>query len=308
MRRGWVAGLVIILLLAAVLITALIAGPEGSVLGRLNGGVGVVNIEGTIVSGATGLFSTVAGSRNICEQLGEAREDESIKAVVLRINSPGGSAAASQEIADAVRSLRTAGKPVVACMGDSAASGAYWVCCQADSIVAQPATLTGSIGVIMEVPNAQGLMDKLGIDVEIIKSGPHKDMGSGTRQITSEERQIMQGMVDDIFDQFVETVSQGRHLSRSEVLRFADGSILTGRQALNRHLVDELGGYEKALAKARELAALPEDAPVREMGCAAPLEQWLSGVRGTARPKPSLDAGIWLVAPALISQEAEIND
>lgn len=299
-RKRWLGGFVVVAAAVVILILVLWLGPRSWPSGGKGGEVGLVRLEGTIVDGrsGSGFFSAVAGSETINEQLREARNDPRIRAVVLRINSPGGSAAASQEIAAAVQALRREGKVVVASMGDVAASGAYWVASQADRIVAAPATLTGSIGVIMQVQNVRELFDKLGIDVEVIKSGPHKDMGAGLRHLTPEERQLFQSMVDDIYEQFVQVVSKGRRMPRDKVLAVADGSIFTGRQALKHGLVDELGDFETALRLARELAGLPENAPVRSLARPSPWEWlWSGAAKGSGlRLRP----GLWLIAPALL--------
>jgi protease-4 len=261
--------------------------------------VGLVRIEGTIVDGrgTGGLFGAVAGSEALAEQLRQAREDPSIRAVVLRINSPGGSAAACQEVASAVRALRREGKVVVAFLGDAATSGAYWVASQTDRIVATPASLTGSIGVIMQLQNLRGLFEKLGVEVEVIKSGPHKDMGAGWRPLSSEERKLLQGLVEDIYRQFVEAVAEGRGLPAAKVQELADGSLFTGRQALEKGLVDEVGDYELAVRRARELAGLSPGAPVRLLGRRGAWE-WLRSSLGTERVE--LWPGLWLLTPALL--------
>ncbi|MCR4419512.1 MAG: signal peptide peptidase SppA [Clostridia bacterium] len=305
MRKGWLGGLIIVVAVVVVWLATLWLSPRGE--GRATGGeVGLVRIEGTIVDGREtgGIFGAMSGAETISEQLHEARRDPRIRAVVLRINSPGGSAAACHEIAAALGALRGDGKPVVAFLGETAASGAYWLASQADRIVATPATLTGSIGVIMELQNLRGLMDKLGIQVEVIKSGAHKDMGAGWRALTSEERRLLQDMVDDIYRQFVQVVSEGRGLPEAKVLELADGSLFTGRQALEKGLVDELGDYELALRRARELAGLPAGAPVRALARPSPWE-WLRSSLDTAySDRYRLFApGLWLIAPALVPWE-----
>ncbi len=255
------------------LIVAFALGPRGrkgrkevAAYGRT---IGLIRIEGTI-TGGTGSTSLLGGSTvgadQICAYLKQAREDDNIKAVVLRINSPGGSAPASQEIGAEVQKLRDAGKLVVASMGDTAASGGYWIAATADTIVANPATLTGSIGVIMETQNLQGLYEKLGIEQEVIKSAEHKDIGSPYRDMTEKEREILQGMVDDIFDQFIEVVAKGRNLPEEKVRELADGRIFTGRQALALGLVDKLGNFQDALDLAAEQAGLGENYSLHEYG------------------------------------------
>jgi protease-4 len=274
-------------------------------LGGVSGEIGLVRIEGVMVDGRSsgGLFGASCGSETIGEQLKAAQNDPRIRAVVLRINSPGGSAVASQEIAAGVRAVRRAGKAVVAYLGDTAASGAYWVASQADKVVAAPATLTGSIGVIMQVQNVRRLFDKLGIGVEVIKSGPHKDMGGGLRELTEEERRLLQGIVDDIYHQFLQAVSEGRGLPRERVAAVADGSIFTGSQALKYGLVDELGDFELALERARQLAGLPKGAPVRPLAKPSPWE-WLRSAGGLGN-RTGLGPGLWLIAPALLRAEGE---
>ena len=240
------AGIVIISLLALFTVFMLNFGQashRASSRGPQNA-IGVVYVSGTITSGGSGsdLFGGLtAGSNTVMAQIRKAKDDPEVKAVVVRINSPGGSAAASQEIAEEIKKLREAGKIVVTSMGDTAASGGYWIAANTDRIVANPGTLTGSIGVITQLQNLEELYDKIGISYETFTSGPHKDMGSSARSLTDEEREIFQAMVDDIFQQFVSVVAEGRGMTREEVLQLADGRIFTGRQAQEVGLVDDLG-------------------------------------------------------------------
>jgi protease-4 len=205
--------------------------------------------------------------------LSRAEADGFVKAVVLRIESPGGSAAASQEIAaEVLRFKEKTGKPVVVSMGDVAASGGYYISVYADRIVANPATLTGSIGVISELIYIEGLLEKLGLEMEIIKAGEHKDMG--IRPLTDEERQIMQAITNDLYEQFVGAVAEGRNLPPETVRNLATGQLYTGGQALELGLVDELGGLDRAIEVAGELAGVT--APiVEEYGVGGP---WWSGL------------------------------
>lgn len=268
-RKSKVVAVVLALVVVvSIVAVARISAPAGQALaGRGGKAVGLIFLEGVITTGSSGsgLLGTVLGSDSVLAELRRAREDPATRAVVLRINSPGGSAAGSQEIAREVARLREAGKVVVASMGDVAASGAYWVASAAQHIVANPGTITGSIGVILEVQNLEGLYGKLGIRYETIKSGPHKDMGSSSRPLDPQERQILQGMVDDIFQQFVDAVVQGRagKLTRDQVLELADGRIFTGRQALEKGLVDELGNLRDSIQKAADLAGIGESYEVK---------------------------------------------
>lgn len=274
MKKKIAVGLVALLMLA-VLIGAFVRRPliPDYPIGNAGGGaVAVIFVEGIITGGRSqgDWFGVSAGSHTIMEQLRRAREDSEVRAVVLRINSPGGSAAASQEISQEIMRLKETGKPVVASMGDAAASGGYWIAASADAIVANPATITGSIGVIMELQNWQELYDKIGIDFNIIKSGPHKDMGSSARELTAEERDILQGMVDDIHRQFVTVVAEGRNMPREEVQKLADGRIFTGQQAYELGLVDHLGNYYDAIDVAAELAGIPGEPEIRTYGGTSP--------------------------------------
>ena len=230
--------------------------------------IGVIRIEGAIMGGrgAGGLFGSGAGSDDILAQIDRARRDSSIKAVVLRINSPGGSAAASEEIYKEVMRLRERHKPVIASMGDMAASGGYYVAAAADQIMADGSTLTGSIGVIMQMENLQGLMGKLGISSNTIKSGKFKDIGSYSRPMSAEERQLLQALINDTYEQFVSAVIAGRKkMDPAMVRRLADGRIFTGRQALKHKMVDHLGNYQDAIRLAAKSAGITGTPTVVEM-------------------------------------------
>ena len=207
--------------------------------------VGLVEVTGTIVS-----------SGPVVDDIVRFAKDDAIKAIVVRIESPGGVVAPAQEIYDALRKVRSEGKPVVASMGGVAASGGYYVACGADSIVANPGTLTGSIGVIMSFPNTQELFKKIGIDVQVVKTGEFKDLGSPTRPLTPDERQLVGDLIGDVYEQFVTVVATERRLEIEAVKKIADGRVMTGRQAYSLGLVDRLGGYRDAVMLAGELAGI----------------------------------------------------
>ena len=249
--------------------------------------VAVLNIEGTIVCGADSkenLFQQANGvtSGTIMKQIREAAADDSVKALVLRIDSGGGSATAAEEVGrELLRFKEQTQKPIVATMGNTGASAAYWIAaCASDKIYANATTLTGSIGVYMPYMNTEELFKKIGITSDKIKSGPYKDIMSNDRPMTTEEKQILQNIVDEIYDQFVYTVSAGRRMETSKVRAIADGRIYTGRQAKNIGLVDELGDYYDALAAAGTLAKikLGKDGlpPVKERERQQPWEYFLS--------------------------------
>ncbi len=221
---------------------------EGSVLlGGLGEKVAIVEVHGVI-----------RNSSDVIRQLRKYGKDGSIPAVVLHIDSPGGGAAASQEIHEEINKLREAGKKVVASMGSVAASGGYYLACAADTIVANPATLTGSIGVIFQFPVAEELLRKVGVKYEVVKRGEVKDMGSLDRSMTQRERKSLQSVVDDTYEQFIGAIVEGRSLQREEVLKIADGSIFTGSQAKELGLVDELGNLHDAIKIAGEMAGIEE--------------------------------------------------
>ncbi len=307
--------LVAVLIIGGVLLLSLfsVLAPRGALSGRgvsLGAAptVAVIRIEGIIATGLGGstLFESVSGSDSIVSLLSEARKDPSVRAVVLRVNSPGGSAAGAQEIAAEIAAVREAGKVVVTSMGDVAASGAYWVASVTDHIVANPGTLTGSIGVIMEVANYEGLFEKLGIDYEVLVSGEHKDMGSPLRRLTEEERRILLSMVEDIFNQFVEAVAAGRGLSREELLPLADGRVFTGSQALDAGLVDSLGGLRAAIDKAADLAGIEGWYRVKELGRRSPWEILLSEIGSLLRALGLGFGGTGLRGGALVGPEPEL--
>ncbi|MGB2803371.1 MAG: signal peptide peptidase SppA [Candidatus Zixiibacteriota bacterium] len=204
------------------------------------------------------VHGVIENSSDVVRQLRKYAKDSSVPVVVLHINSPGGGAAASQEIYEEVNKLREKGKKVVASMGSVAASGGYYVACAADTIVANPATLTGSIGVIFQFPVAEELFKKIGLKFEVVKRGEIKDIGSMNRSMTKRERESLQSVVDDTYDQFVDVVAESREMEREEVVKIADGSIFTGRQARELGLVDKLGNLQDAIGIAGEMVGMEE--------------------------------------------------
>ncbi len=196
-------------------------------------------------------------SRNIIDQLDKYSRNPTVKAIVIRVNSPGGGVAPSQEIYEAIIKIRNEGKQkIVASMGSLAASGGYYISCPTDKIVANPGTITGSIGVLMEFANLQELFKKVGFKAMVIKSGKHKDIGSPTREMTAEEKALLQDVIDDVYAQFIEAIAQGRNMDEDKIRELADGRIFSGRQALELGLVDELGGIHTALELAAELSGI----------------------------------------------------
>jgi len=216
--------------------------------GALPGGprIAVVEIEGIILDGD-----------QVVRELRDHAENPVVKAVVVRVNSPGGVVAPTQEIYNAIQRVRKAGKPVVASFGAVAASGGYYVGAATNRIFANPGTLTGSIGVVMQMANVEGLLKKVGVEYVVVKAGAYKDVGNFARSMTPEERRILQALLDDVHGQFIAAVAQGRGLEESAVRAVADGRIYSGAQAKNLKLVDELGGFEEAVEAAGKLGGIP---------------------------------------------------
>jgi protease-4 len=223
------------------------------VSGPLTGpAVAIIDVSGQIVYGTSAEFSltggaSVAASGNIARLINQAARDSQVKAIVLRVNSPGGSVIGSDEIYHA---LKESGKPVIAVMGELAASGGYYVSMAAEHIVAHPDTLTGSIGVISEFTNVEGLYEKLGIQSTVVKSGDNKDFGNPTSPFTAEDQKLWQAVIDETYESFVNIIAGNRGMTVAEVKQLADGRIYTGRQALAVKLVDQLGYTQDAIDEA----------------------------------------------------------
>jgi len=227
-------------------------------VGTRSSGVSPLRVLGDKI-GLLEVNGVILQSESIVEVLEEYRDDSSIKAILVRINSPGGGVAASQEIYESLLACRAAGKIVVASMSSTAASGGYYIACAADTIVANPGTTTGSIGVIISLADYSGLFSKLGLKYNTIKSGEFKDIGSSDRPMKSKERKVLQAFVDDAYQQFVAVVVEARNLTEKRVLALADGRIYTGRQAHEEGLVDVLGTYDDAVELTSEMAGITGD-------------------------------------------------
>jgi protease IV len=242
--------------------------------------IALIHVAGMITSGGGGgglmAVETGAGALDICSQLYEAKDDDACVAVLLRVDSPGGSAAASQEIYSAIKAVREAGKPVVVSMGDVAASGGYYVSAPADYIFANGSTLTGSIGVVFQLMNWEEAAKKIGVDDTTLTAGEFKDIGSPWRDMTATEQEMLAALMKQVHEQFIQAVIKGRtNLTEEQVRALATGMIFTGEQAVGNGLVDELGGLHEAVAKARSLAGVGEDVPVQEQAAGSFLEELL---------------------------------
>lgn len=246
---------VLLIILAVALFTGAMAffrGVGGKSKPLAGDKIGLCKIEGMITD-----------AREVTDFLAELRADESVKGVLLRIDSPGGSVAPSQELYQAVQELAKV-KPVVVSMGTAAASGGYYAAAPATLIVANPGSITGSIGVRAEYVNVQGLLEKLGLKTDLMASGKMKAAGSPTQPLTPEQRAYLMALIMDLHQQFVADVASARGLPVEVVAKLADGRALTGRQALEVKLVDKLGGQELAMTTLREMVKLDAKAPVIE--------------------------------------------
>ena len=244
-RHPFITGFIFIFVICVFFMVCLWSlGRLGLVQDVMAGGdkVAVVDIEGLITK-----------SRPIIEKLNRYKDNERIKAIVIRIDSPGGSVGPAQEIYEEVIKLREK-KPVVASMGSVAASGGYYIACAANKIIANPGTITGSIGVIIEFANIEELLGKIGLKSIVIKSGKYKDILSPTRELKGEERDLLQGVIDNIHSQFIDAVALGRDIPREKVVGIADGRIFSGEQAKQLGLVDELGNLQDAIESAAEMS------------------------------------------------------
>lgn len=289
------------------LLVIIIAIASSQILPFLTGGrVALLEVNGAIYD-----------ARPLVEELHKYRDNPSVKAIVVRLDTPGGSAAASQELYEEMNKIRRGqwDKPIVASMGNVAASGGYYVACGADEIFANPGTLTGSIGVIMNLPNFQKLVRKVGIRFEVIKSGEHKDIGSSVRPISEEERLILQGVINDVYHQFVDDIYATRHNAlessysvnelfhddnittdpvKNYLLNLADGRIFSGKQAFEYGLVDSMGNLEDAVQRAGKLAGIEGKPEVYQIKKKVGLLDMLQGgvkqsLRQFAPTAPSLE-------------------
>lgn len=238
--KDWLIA-IILLVVVAIVVLIFWGGPKDStefdvVSGDSRDRIGVVEILGPIFE-----------SKSTLRLLEQFRDEGDIKGLLVRINSPGGAIAPTQEIYEEINRMRSLGLPVVVSMGTVAASGGYWIACAADTIVANPGTTTGSIGVIAQFAVVEKLLSRWGVEFETIKTGPFKDTGNPYRQVDPKEREWVQDWIDDAFEQFVEVVANSRNLPIETVREYATGRVYTGRQALEMGLVDQMGNFNRAV-------------------------------------------------------------
>ncbi len=307
MIGGAIVGVLLFLTVGTIALVLLI-GPGGSNSGRGSGGggsavppetfrekyvsgdgpdkVAVLPVVGTIsTAGPTSVGSAAATPETLRDQFRQAEEDGRVKAVVLEVDSPGGGVVPTDEMYRSIQEFKeTTGLPVVISMSQTAASGGYYIATAADRIVANESTLTGSLGVIFSYLNFAEAAAEYGIEEEVIKSGPFKDIGSSTREPTEEELEILQSYVDESYDGFVEVIVEGRGLPEEEVRELADGRVYSGLQAESLGLVDELGDLERAAEVSAELAGLDDATVVRYQRRAPGITELLQG--RLAPPEP----------------------
>ncbi|MGZ8365278.1 MAG: signal peptide peptidase SppA [Nitrospira sp.] len=244
--------------------------------------IALIRVEGVILD-----------SQTTIGELKRFSENPSVKAIVIRIDSPGGGVVPSQEIYNAVKRVRSKhNKAVIASMGSVTASGGYYIAAATDRIVANPGTLTGSIGVIMETANVEGLLRKIGVEGVVIKSGKYKDVGSPLRKMSADERGLLQGVMDDVHKQFIEAVAEGRSLELRAAQALADGRIFTGRQAKEAKLVDELGDLEDAIQLAAEVVGIEGEPKVIEPRRRFSLREILDSKLSMLFPKLDVQPGV----------------
>lgn len=247
----WIIGSILLVIIVIFVFISFFRVSSGGGYRFTDNRVGIIEINGLIYD-----------SEPVVNQLKRFSSHDAIKSILIRIESPGGVIAPTQEIYNEIKRVENMGIPVVASIGMIGASGGYYIACACDTIVANPGSITGSIGVVMEFSDFQGILEKLGIRFDVIKSGKYKDSGSPFREMTKDEKELFQNLVYDSYDQFVEVVALERDLPEEEVKRLADGRIYTGRQAFEQGLVDVLGGYEEAVSIAKRLGGLPSRAKI----------------------------------------------
>jgi len=251
-KRAIIIGVSIVLFVAILVVVLVLVVPSRPSAAK----IAVISLSGTITTGGSSLFSgSTITPELVRNYLTKAEKDTAVKAIVFRIESPGGEIAPCQEILWEIERVKET-KTIVVSMGGTAASGGYYISSQADKIVALPTTQTGSIGVISQLVNVEGLLEKLGIQIETFKGGKYKDMYRGFRELTPDEEEIMKQMVDEYYEQFIDVVAEGRGLSKDDVRDLATGQLYSGTKAKELELVDELGDLDTAINLAKELAGI----------------------------------------------------
>lgn len=307
--------LVVVVLLIGLVAVARTTGGEGLAVGRER--IAVIRVDGLLVAGESGfspLAGAATGSEDVVRQIERALDDPAARGILLRINSPGGSAAACQEIYHAIQEAHRRGKPVVASMADVAASGGYYIAAPAKEIWANPSTLTGSIGAIATHEDLSGLLAKVGVKAETLKAGRMKDMMSPYRALDPESRAVMERLLKETHERFIADVAQGRQgkLAEEAVRRLADGRVYSGLQAKEHRLIDQVGGMQEALQAAARLAGIPGRPATKEYAPRGLLRHLFGSSASQAKTPVALSGGLlydpvaaWLAQGALAGAAAE---
>lgn len=293
-KENIIAGILLLLCLSSVIIGIILLGKKEKKRDPFfsESGIAILNIYGEIETQNphSTFFEGMGGADYITRRLARIEKDKRIKALVVRINSPGGSVAASQEIYKGLLSLKKKGKKVVISVGDIATSGAYYIACAGDKIIADEGSIVGSIGVIFFFCNIENLMEKVGVKFNVIKSGKYKDIGSFARKMTDEEKEILQELINKTFLQFFKAVSKGRKIEEERLKEIADGRVFIGESAKEFGLIDEIGTFQDSIMCAARLAQIKgepkiidEREPIERFK-----EEFLSFV-GNLKPKAKID-------------------
>jgi len=283
----WAIGItigVVVLIMGSCVLTGILFSSDGSSSLGYQDSVAVIYIDDAIAG--TGAYVT---PESVLDQLDQALDDPSVAAIVLRIDSPGGTVAASQEISMAVKRANMV-KPVVASIGDMGASGAYMVASQCESIVAAPGSSVGSIGVIMTIPNVEGLLDTVGVEFTVLTTGEFKDTGSMYRSVTPTEAAMLEGQMEIAYNQFIADVAAGRGMAEDDVRELATGWVWLGTEAQELGLVDELGNYDDAIALAADLGGIEGDPYIVNYEYYDPFSGLIGSILGVVAESQSLDA------------------
>ncbi len=295
-KENIIVGILLLLCLTSIIIGIILIGKQDEKKKISSpfeeSGIAILNIYGEIgISSQDGAFlKGVQGADYITKRLGRIAKDKRIKALVVRINSPGGSVAASQEIYKGLLNLKKKGVKVIISMGDVAASGAYYIAISGDKIIADEGSIVGSIGVIFFSPNIENLMEKLGVKFNVIKSGKYKDIGSFSREMTEEEREIIQRLIDKTFLQFFKAVSRMRKIPEIKLKEIADGRVFIGEEAKELGLIDEIGTFQDAIIIAARLVGIKGEPKIIDER--QPMERFMEeflSITGGLKPKIGID-------------------
>ena len=254
-KRQYIAVIAVLLLIIGASFAAIYYGAGGEFYTK-DDRVAVIYVQGTMLSGSIPGGLGYVTSEEISDYIQDAVEDDSVQAIVLRINSPGGSPAAAEEIVTEIKKAQNEGVPIVVSMGDVAASAAYYISAPTDMIFANPSTMTGSIGVIWTFQNMSAFYEEEGVEFHVAKSGEFKDMGGSWRGLSDDEKEYADTVIIEVYNRFVDEVANGRNMSRSDVKDLADGRIYTGEKAKSLGLVDDFGNLYDAIEAAGELGGI----------------------------------------------------